>query len=432
MTWFAVSLTFLSDWHVGTGAGRVGAIDACVHRDRYGLPVVPAKTLTGVWRDACETVAHVLDGTSPDASITGPWSRWVTALFGSAENADWMPALLAIGPARLPDDVAAVLRAYPSLRDALFVRRPGVAIDPCTGTAQENHLRLEERVTCGLTLVARAELLRVLPGTPLPEPAEFLLRAGARLVDALGGKRSRGAGRVALQMGPPAQLDEHGADARLLELLDRTAVLDAPGEPPALDDQVCDLAPGRLGSARRTVHRIALLAHTPVVIPDRLRGNLQTTHDRILGTAILPAVLQRIPEQLGLDDIRVTDAVPAVLVDGRYTPAHPAPLVWHRSDKGEGDVMLNVACTVPGPGSKAKPVRDRVVRVEGGGGQWSARIRRPHPRRDRRPGTLPGRVRWRRSFTFLGIPPGTVMVTDVGPGRVSPGLAPGAGSAAVP
>ena len=56
-------ITFDSDWHIGTGAGVPGDLDAVVRRDADGLPVVPARTVVGLWRDGCERVgnAHFLD-----------------------------------------------------------------------------------------------------------------------------------------------------------------------------------------------------------------------------------------------------------------------------------------------------------------------------------------------------------------------------------
>jgi CRISPR-associated protein Csx10 len=59
---FTVQVHMLSDWIVGTGEGRVGDVDATVRRDADGLPFVPAKTLTGIWRDACEQVAGWIGG----------------------------------------------------------------------------------------------------------------------------------------------------------------------------------------------------------------------------------------------------------------------------------------------------------------------------------------------------------------------------------
>ena len=75
---FSVTLRMQSDWHVGSGTGRPGDIDALVRRDKNDLPYVPAKTLTGIWRDACETVARGLD----NGEGNGVWQQWVTYLFG--------------------------------------------------------------------------------------------------------------------------------------------------------------------------------------------------------------------------------------------------------------------------------------------------------------------------------------------------------------
>jgi CRISPR-associated protein Csx10 len=75
---FRVRLTMESDWHVGSGMGRPGNIDRLIVRDADGLPFVPAKTLRGIWRDACERLCRGLD-----VGSLGGWSRWVDRLFGS-------------------------------------------------------------------------------------------------------------------------------------------------------------------------------------------------------------------------------------------------------------------------------------------------------------------------------------------------------------
>ena len=58
---FRVCLEMTSDWHVGSGAGRPGSQTRLVARDADELPYVPAKTLTGLWRDALERLAFGLD-----------------------------------------------------------------------------------------------------------------------------------------------------------------------------------------------------------------------------------------------------------------------------------------------------------------------------------------------------------------------------------
>lgn len=420
---FPLHATFLSDWHVGTGAGRVGGVDACVHRDENDLPFLPAKTLTGVWRDACAYVAEVLDGrgaidlgSGPTASLRR-WATWVDALFGTDKG---RPALLGIGPARLPEDVAAVLRAFPPLGEALISRRPGVAIDLFSGTAHEDSLRLEERVVSDLTLTAQVQLLR-LPGRELPEAAELLLRAGARLLDGLGGKRTRGAGRIICWLGDNPEAAQNGdrtaaepTDLRLHALLDDPHLLADPGFPPEPPVAPSGL---RLGVRviDRAVHRVVLRTLTPLVVPDRLRGNLQTSHDRVLGTGLLPALLPWVEGTVTLGDIRVGDAVPAVRADdGAVVPAYAVPKVWHRANKGRGSTVLDVSRQAPTPQQKARPATGRVAHT--GDRSWTV-VEIGHTDRthavidpeERRPVESAGGG----LFTFQGIPAGTLLVSDV-------------------
>ena len=47
-----LTVRFDGDWRVGTGKGLRGEVDERVRRDATGLPVVPARTLTGMWREA--------------------------------------------------------------------------------------------------------------------------------------------------------------------------------------------------------------------------------------------------------------------------------------------------------------------------------------------------------------------------------------------
>ncbi|HEY6794204.1 MAG TPA: RAMP superfamily CRISPR-associated protein [Kineosporiaceae bacterium] len=429
---FPVRLQFVSDWHVGTGEGRVGVVDALVRRDGDGLPFVPAKTLLGVWRDACETVARTLDG-----GDHGLWSAWVDWLFGSQPSQpddatagrQHAPAraALSLTPARLAEGLRDAVRGKDPLVEAMVLLRPGVALHPETGTAREDMLRLEERALGGLVLHGTAAVRGAEGG--LPRPAELLLRAGARLVDALGGKRNRGTGRVLLHLGdaphPLSSLDPRDsapADGDLATLLADDALLDNPGQPEKQreHDDAPLLRDGRLSGSRRR-WRLELEALTPVVIVDRVVGNNIRTRSEIPGTVLLPAVLAALADAhaVGLDDVRVGDAVPAV-VDGDGV-AHPAlrePAVWHRGDKGEGRDVLNAALVALEPRDRAKPCRQRVARLHrvGEPPRWQERSPGTHVSThavvndaERRPTTEAGGG----LFSYHGIEPGTVLVSDL-------------------
>ncbi|MBI1759059.1 MAG: hypothetical protein HYR62_07525 [Actinobacteria bacterium] len=432
---FGVRLVFLSDWLIGTGEGRLAAVDAVVRRDADGLPFVPAKTLIGVWRDACETVAAALDGApnapgAPGGGAGGAWAAWVDWLFGSqparrgdrraAGNLAPVPAALSLAPARAPRGLRAAVRDKPALLEAAVLVRPGVALDANSGTAREKFLRLEERALRGTELRADAHVAT--DGAGVPAAAELLLRGGARLVDAVGGKRNRGAGRVAiLLLDAPAPLgdecppQELPADGRLVELLNDPLLLADPGVPPAVAATAAPLQPGARAGGRHTV-RLELQVITPVVVVDRVLGNIVTTRGEITGTVMLPALLPHLRRDggLGLADLRIGDAVPAVRADdGGLVPALPVPASWHRTKKGQGPVVINAATTRLDAGDQPKPVRGRVARL--GSDRWrqveAAEAISTHAVVDdeaRRPTTTGGGV-----FTYLGLEPGTLLVSDV-------------------
>jgi len=443
---FEITLDFLSDWHVGTGQGRLGTIDAEVRRDADGLPFVPAKTLVGVWRDACETVAETFDRAT-DSTV---WQAWVTWLFGSqaARSEDLTAragrppasAALRLAPARAPAWLRAGVRQRPALAQAAVVLRPGVTIDDETGTAADRLLRVEERAIRGLRLHAQVSIT-ISPSTgdpatdnsaaglgQLPAPAELLLRAGARLVEAVGGKRNRGCGRVAVLL-PGARVDTTQVhptvtDPRLVELL-AAGVPNTLPPPPATPDAVEVHPYDRLHPDRRRTVRVVLRVVTPVVAARDVLGNVVSSRDVIPGTALLGTILSRVEPvsdgngvprgRVGLGDVGVGDAVPAVsdpCNPASAIPARPVPSVWYRSDKGRGGTVHNTLRVESERGERAKPMRGWIVPAGAG---WRyvepAKTVSTHAVVDdeaRRPTVASGGV-----YTYLGIEPGTLLCTDV-------------------
>lgn len=311
-----LSITMLSDWHIGVGAGRSGDIDSLVVRDRTGLPYIPAKTLTGLWRDACETVAWGLD----DASL-GTWSAWVEFLFGDqpGPNTDNpakvpRPAAIAIGPATFDPALVAAVQAKPALQEAISFVKPGVGIDPHTGCAKENFLRFEEMVRGGATLTARCEAL-----TPLwhdldnaqQATAQALLLAATKLIERVGGKRRRGAGRceVALHLNSaPLNLD---------------ACLKQLSQPPAPLPEAISTHPlmwQQSGAANAATTEwlsipLTLTAQSPLVLAKATVGNVVQSLDYIPGSRLLPLISKRLGRQalafaIGHGQLVITNALP--------------------------------------------------------------------------------------------------------------------------
>lgn len=358
-----IRLTMLSDWHVGTGAGRPGSIDRLVARDDDGLPYVPAKSLTGVWRDACERVAAGLDGRS-----TGGWVAWVDRIFGDQPSQPAAatvrrprPAALSVRAARMPESLASHLRpagapdeARHVLREALTFVKPGVKIDGRTGRAQDRHLRFIEMGRVGAVLASHATL-----DVPKAcrEAAMSLLVAGGLLVERVGGKRRRGAGRCRLELGGTGVPEPDAAIAWL-----------ATHEPPPVpDDEThasrapADADGGPDGDWVALPYELQL--DTPAVVAARTVGNVVETFDHVPGTLLLPHVTRAF-DALGIDarstiargDLRVSPAT--LLLSGQ--PGLPVPLAMHRrkaADPDETEVVNGLAAE-----QRAEAVPLRAVR----------------------------------------------------------------------
>ncbi len=162
---YTLAAELLSDAHLGSGSGG-GGIDALVARDRRGHPVIWASHVEGVLRDA----ARRLRG---DKAAEGFFGRpggdhqrrdRQRAVFTSLYTEDNLESHVWRGAAR---------EAYDN-------RAP-----------KDDTLRVVEYVPKGTKLVGQVEL----PASELP-----VLRRLVQEVDALGGGRSTGAGRVKLSL----------------------------------------------------------------------------------------------------------------------------------------------------------------------------------------------------------------------------------------
>ncbi|WP_205369707.1 RAMP superfamily CRISPR-associated protein [Thermoleptolyngbya sp. PKUAC-SCTB121] len=379
---FQLTITMQSDWHVGAGAGRRGDIDRLIQRDTDGLPYLPAKTLTGIWRDACELIADGLDsaGLSEDASTS--WNQWVDFLFGdqpaianAALSTAPQPAALSIRAAHLPKSLRNLLKhrakasnpAHQALQSAFTFIKPGISIDD-RGCAKEDFLRFEEMARIGTVLTADCELLAAL-NPEQQQAACTLLAAGATVVERLGGKRRRGAGRCEFKIDWP---EEVGIQQAVWDILAR----DAPELPEASEDSSdgsedisektnsLEIRSDQSGWQRIT---IALEALTPLVIPARAIGNVVETLDYIPGTNLLRLVLQQV-RSLGVDlgdavargDLLVTNATIAI-ADQPGQPI-PACLFYEKSGGGlsKGGTVYNRFCE-PEQGSQLKGYRQGYI-----------------------------------------------------------------------
>ncbi|MDG4771951.1 RAMP superfamily CRISPR-associated protein [Solwaraspora sp. WMMD792] len=316
---FTVDVEFLSDWACGTGTGRHGAVDREVQRDADGLPMLRGKALAAVLRDAAETVA-----TGLDEGVTGTWHAWVEAVFGSQPGASSLqrlgpdaageprpqprsmpvPAALQARPLRLHTDVREAVAAFGDrdrvlAREAAVLLRPGVQIDQYRHTAADDMFRVEERAAVGLTVTAdwQLDFPGLAVGDPVPWEAELLLLAAARLVDAVGGKRRRGAGRCRVTIAGHGT--DGGAGPRLTALLHKIDQAKTPAKSVATAGT--ETAGTTLGAKAKTSpeHRqdLRITALTPLMVARGVLGNLVLSERFVPGTSLLPMVAKALGDR---------------------------------------------------------------------------------------------------------------------------------------
>ena len=315
---FRVRLIFESDWHVGSGTGRRGSFDRLVIRDGDDLPYVPAKTLHGVWRDACERLCRALD----DGQV-GSWSRLVDQIFGSQPGLGGnnpsgrhqdparapIPSAIQIRPARIPEPLRSkLLQSDRRFRQVLTFIKPGVKIDPRSGASQTDFLRFEEVARRGTVLEAECQL-RV-PSNSAREVASALLVASAMLVERLGGKRRRGAGRCRLEI-----VDADVAAA--IKWLKQNSL--APEWPEA--EQETTSVASKVVSASYdgpwVCVPLKLMLEEPLAVSFRTVGNIVESLDFIPGTYLLPHVTRAF-KSLGVDVRQAIQSGDLILL-----PAYP-------------------------------------------------------------------------------------------------------------
>jgi CRISPR-associated protein Csx10 len=333
-------VAMLSDWHIGTGTGRPGVVNRQIRRDCDKLPFLPAKTLTGIWRDACEQVAYALDRGNPN----GGWHQWVEVLFGdqpsqakAARLYAPLSAAVTISSARLPNDLRHLLSNKPALRRALTFVKPGVKICQQSGSAEDQCLRFDEMARKGIGLCAKVGLSLPSEDTADLQQAIALLWAGAQFVERIGGGRRRGAGRC--------RFDLCSADVetclRILGQAPRSPSMRATEVPKSLAEE-------KVTEAWHCFDLFFTL-NTPVVIPSCTVGNVVERLDYIPGTYFLPLVTEHC-RRLGVDIMPAFLASAAVIthatieVGGAAGRAFPAALQREKSaadDLGKVANLLN-------------------------------------------------------------------------------------------
>ena len=319
---FTLHITMLSDWHIGTGAGRVGDIDSLVKRDHHGLPYIPAKTLTGIWRDACELIATGLD----NGNSNGIWSEWINYLFGDQPalekgEMEFAPieAALSVRSAYFPDIFINAIAKKKLLFEAITFVKPGISIDSDSGCAKEDFLRFEEMVRAGSVLNSGCQLQLANLDDNQKQAAFALLIAGTKLIERLGGKRRRGAGRCKWTI--------NQQDSNVwIDWLEQNLEVSAP--PPAENQEDISWTDFPINSATWVKLDLTVTTISPLIISKRTIGNVVETLDYIPGNHLMRLMIRKL-KHLNFDfgsaiahhKLVVTNATPEVAgTIGKPTP----------------------------------------------------------------------------------------------------------------
>jgi CRISPR/Cas system CSM-associated protein Csm3 (group 7 of RAMP superfamily) len=200
--------------HLGTGFSR-GLVDRTIVRGGDGLAFLPASSLKGKVRDACRSLIRLYDELGdcpiPLPASTGSGNHPPDCLLCRLFGAPGRSAGLRWHNARLTPAWQDILRVQgESSERGVFgqtVERTQVQLGRARGIAAEARLFTSELVAPGLCFEAEPAITGYCPLTPMNVVDDedvyyelvFLL-AGIRLVHALGGGNTRGAGRCHLDL----------------------------------------------------------------------------------------------------------------------------------------------------------------------------------------------------------------------------------------
>ena len=404
-----LQINFESDWHIGDGTSGIAEIDKLVRRHAVdALPYVPGKTISGIWRDAVQQVAHGLCADGEDGS-GATWGAWIDVCFGNEPvllAKDKTPRTLVPRSGALEVESAVFnaplrgrLQNFPfkrklttetdstalhdehllrnHLRRALFSVKPGVSIDPNSGTARDDFLRFVEMTRGDLQLVTPPMTLHL--EDDAAHTACALLWAGAMVVERLGAQRRRGSGRCKWTLLADGQPIDPAAMLLVLQ--------SAPPSPPATslhainwsNTALKDVALGDAVQTQRPWTAVTLRLHlrTPVIVSNAIVGNELQSRDYLPGTLLLPHVAKSL-RGAGLTEGQLGVAIRA----GRIRVGNGYPVIYGGQSTGSGGRPSKTRA-LPMPfclqrwkqeeafGNTSYPVVNRMVRSSGGGSQLS-------------------------------------------------------------
>ncbi|UAM97269.1 hypothetical protein K8354_13195 [Polaribacter litorisediminis] len=179
-------ITFLSDWHAGSGLGSGADSDAVVIKDANNLPYLPGKTMKGLLKDALIDIMEVQPNVVTKSFIDKHFGYEVRDTEGKVLKT--MPGCLFFSNAELP--AAERNEAMGTLSQFLYRNIASTSIDNA-GVAKQSSLRTME--VC-IPLVIEGYM------AGLDKAAVPTLEMGLKMLRHLGSNRNRGLGRCTIEL----------------------------------------------------------------------------------------------------------------------------------------------------------------------------------------------------------------------------------------
>jgi CRISPR/Cas system CSM-associated protein Csm3 (group 7 of RAMP superfamily) len=176
-------ITFLSDWHVGSGLGAGAETDAEILKNIDGLPYIPGKTIKGLIKDACNDIADINEAKISKDVMTEIFGNYV----GNSDKSESGSAFF--GNATICIDESNEIIEN-NLQDFLFKNISSTAINEKTGIASSKSLRSME-VCMPIILQGSIEI---------DEKHQEVIKLASKWVRHIGVNRNRGLGRCTISI----------------------------------------------------------------------------------------------------------------------------------------------------------------------------------------------------------------------------------------
>lgn len=180
------TITFLSDWHAGSGLGSGAEADAVVIKDKNNLPYLPGKTFKGLIKDVLLDIFDVQPDRVSKEKINDIFGYEVVE---KGEVIQTIPGKLFFSNVTLPEEEA--LGITEEMKPFLYKNIASTKIDE-NGVAKASSLRTME-VCIPLTIEGSIS-------GEISMDEKQILEMGFKMLRHLGSNRNRGLGRCSVQL----------------------------------------------------------------------------------------------------------------------------------------------------------------------------------------------------------------------------------------